>query len=149
VLVNQFAPEGVIYFWLQKASSPRLRVVSDATDSKREVSERIARLEAFIRELNAAAGEGYRLSAPPMLTLHPEGQIHRKIVATFNAVMQPGSEDSKAAYRLVNADTLPELAERINAAAKEGFHVIPGTMAGNDGVFMEKTDSAPSAGAGR
>jgi hypothetical protein len=149
LLVNQFAPDGVIYFWLQKASSSGLRVISDATDSKRDVSERIARLDAFLRELNRAAGEGYRLSAPPMLTLHAEGQIHRKVVATFNAVMQPGSEDAKVTYRLVNGDTLPELAERINEAAKEGFRVIPGTMAGNDGVFMEKIDKALSAGAGR
>jgi hypothetical protein len=149
LLVNQFAPDGIIYFWLQKAASPRLRVVSDATDSKREVSERIEHLEAFLRELNAAAGEGYRLSAPPMLTLHSEGQIHRKVLATFNAVMQLRSDDSKVSYRLVNGDTLPELAERINEAAKEGFRLIPGTMAGNDGVFMERIDGAPSAGARR
>jgi len=125
--------------WLQKVSDGPLRAISVESKSGNPVPQKTA-LDDFLKEINAAAGEGLRMSASPAVFMYPAITFHAEYVWTFGAAMSQSAEPGKVTYRLVYGDTLPDLAERVNAAADEGYRAVPNGLVSDVALLMEKPE---------
>lgn len=138
---SEYASNSPLFcYWLQKVAAAPLRTVSQMVDSKDLPADRRAGFEKFMEGINAAATEGYRLAAVPVLTVDLEHAIMPHPVLRVKAAMLLDPGAPKAVYRFVEGDTLPELLGRVNAAAGEGFRVIPGSLLEDGAVFMQKEE---------
>jgi hypothetical protein len=86
------------------------------------------------------------MAALPVQSAEIEGPLHSKLVWTLNVGMWPESGPKRTTYRYIERNTLPDLSDSINAAAKEGFRVVPGSLSAFNSVYMEKSESTTSGG---
>lgn len=126
-----------VSFWLEKTAGLNLRVVSFENKSGAELSLLRGAYEGLANELNKAAAGGYSMVALPIVSRGLRGSILAKFAWRLAAVTS--QSPTATTYRVVAADSLPELNARIKAAAGEGFRVIPGSLIADSAILMERS----------
>lgn len=128
-------------FWLEKTTGLKLRMVSAESKPGGEMALLRVAYEGLTKELNQASADGYSLVALPIICRGLHGSFLAKFTWRLVAVLRQGP--GSVTYRLAEGDSLPEMNAEMNAAAGEGFRVIPGSMIAGTAILMELT-CAPS-----
>ena len=113
------------------------------------------RWNALQTDLNAAGSAGYRVAFRPVMRHRVTGNFRFRYFRDLTLVMQRDGSD-KIEYRIVTAESLPELLHGLQAQSEQGYGVVPMTLFADAVsypspmhfvIFMERSSSADAGSA--
>lgn len=128
-----------VSLWLQKTSGQKLQVLGVESTSGSDLSLLCGAYGELADQLNKAGAEGYALVALPVISRSVQGSFWNKLGWTLTAVTS--QRPYKTSYRLATGESLPDLSAQINAAAREGFRVVPGSLIAETAILMARSDA--------
>jgi hypothetical protein len=116
-------------------SKPGMQVSSEGVAGRQMTIPTMEAWTNFERDLNAAAAKGYAIAVRPTVQGRSNFSGSRYTTRIF-AVLE--ATEHRVVYKVVRAETLPDLSDAVNHAAAEGWRMVPGLLYGGNLVILQK-----------